>query len=207
MKKRTRRITLETQSTHLGLDPTVVQLANQLELQMEANDRLQLETAHKKNELESYVYDWRDKLNSSHKPYVLEQPLQHILNLLRETEDWLYADGRETTKEIYHERLQNLKELTQPIHSRFQAFESIPNLFEELDQAVKNTHKLATNQEEKYSHISQDERESIIVRCQEVLQWLIERKNQFAALKTYEDPAISSDEIVKKGIWLTEFAN
>lgn len=37
---------------------------------MDMNDKITIETMNRKNELESSVYEWRDRLNGSYKEYV-----------------------------------------------------------------------------------------------------------------------------------------
>lgn len=46
-----------------------------------------------KNDLESYVYDARGKLNDNYKDYASEAEKTNILAKLKENEEWVYGAG------------------------------------------------------------------------------------------------------------------
>jgi heat shock protein 4 len=56
-------------------------------------DKLIIETYEKKNELESSIYSWKEKLNNSHKPYAKPESIPDIIAFLEAQNEWLYNDG------------------------------------------------------------------------------------------------------------------
>jgi len=68
---------------------------------MAHSDRVITETYDKKNELESYIYESRAKLNDKYKEYVKVSIKDNFLVLLQNTENWLYNEGAKATKSAY----------------------------------------------------------------------------------------------------------
>lgn len=73
----------------------------------------------KKNTLESYVYDTRNKLFNTYRGFVTESEKQEISRNLQQTEEWLYEDGDVESANMYADRLQNLQKLVDPIENRY----------------------------------------------------------------------------------------
>jgi len=71
---------------------------------MASQDRLVVETQFFKNELESRIYDYRDKLDSIWTDYTNDKDNLHTL--LNEREQWLYDDGSDSTKGQYKKYLE-----------------------------------------------------------------------------------------------------
>jgi len=96
------------------------------ERRMAGEDRIAKETTDKRNEVESYVYESRSKLDGQFKEYTTPEQLQKIHSFLTETESWVYGDGADTIKSVYIERLDKMKELVEPITKRFNVYTSYP---------------------------------------------------------------------------------
>ena len=78
-------------------------------MKMVANDRLEREKADSRNAVEAYVYEMRDKLSSHLEPFMKESEREKYSRLLNETEDWLYGDGEDVSRDLYVKRLEELK--------------------------------------------------------------------------------------------------
>ena len=85
------------------------------ESQMAANDRLENERINAKNAVEEYVYDLRSKLCEELEPFVQAETSSQISQCLNDTEDWLYEEGEECIKQIYLDKLEELKKKGEPI--------------------------------------------------------------------------------------------
>lgn len=54
-------------------------------------DRILIETYEKKNELESLAYNWKEKLQGSHRNFVKPEAIPEIVAFLEQTSEWLYS--------------------------------------------------------------------------------------------------------------------
>lgn len=61
---------------------------------MQASDRLQEETSERKNALEAYMYDLRNKMYDALAPFIKDADRDGLSARLNELEDWLYDEVR-----------------------------------------------------------------------------------------------------------------
>ena len=64
-------------------------------------DRVIIETYERKNELESMIYGWKEKLGDSHKDFAKAEEVPDILAFLEGQKEWLYNDGENSSRGIY----------------------------------------------------------------------------------------------------------
>ncbi|XP_066169242.1 heat shock protein 105 kDa isoform X3 [Sylvia atricapilla] len=164
-------------------------------------DKLEKERNDAKNAVEEYVYEFRDKLSGPYEKFVCEKDLQGFSALLAETEGWLYEEGEDEAKQVYVEKLENLKKLGTPIVMRYQEAEERPRLLQELGHRLQYYATIAgefRNKDEKYIHI--DEMEMMKVeRCvSEVVEWMNNAVSAQAKKSLDQDPAVHSSEIKAK---------
>jgi len=131
--------------------------------------------------------------------YSDEKTRQKLLNDLRTTEDWLYEDGMDQEKNVYVDRLKNLKSIGDPIRHRYTEAENRQHNMQELmksiqriDEAIQVYH---TKSSEKYSHIDQSEIEKATKFLNDKQNWYDQTANRFNAHKPHEDPAILCSQI------------
>jgi heat shock protein 4 len=95
------------------------------EAEMINNDIVIIETLNKKNELESVLLMLQNKFNSSDFPlssYISDaNVLEKYKSLLSATENWLYEEGYDASKEDYEQKLNDLQELKALISSKAMA--------------------------------------------------------------------------------------
>jgi heat shock 70kDa protein 4 len=92
-KKRYKKIDLQVDSVSFGLSRQQIKDTIELEAQMANEDRLIIETADRRNELESYIYAMRDKLDGNLKDFSTNSAKAQFKELIDRTETWLYDDG------------------------------------------------------------------------------------------------------------------
>ena len=92
-KKRFKKIELQIETVSFGLTRQQIKDTVELEAQMANEDRLIIETADRRNELESYIYAMRDKLDGSLKDFATNSERAQFKELIDKTESWLYDDG------------------------------------------------------------------------------------------------------------------
>jgi heat shock protein 4 len=126
-KKKTKTTNLATDvSNYHALSSQQISSFAVEENTMNYADRLTSETYEKKNQLESYIYETRAKLNDTWAPYVHSNVKQTLLNELEKAEQWLYGEGAKTTKEAYMKKIDDLNFLGGPIERRFKEYETVP---------------------------------------------------------------------------------
>uniref|UniRef100_A0A2K6M912 Heat shock 70 kDa protein 4 n=1 Tax=Rhinopithecus bieti TaxID=61621 RepID=A0A2K6M912_RHIBE len=108
-------------------------------------DKLEKERNDAKNAVEEYVYEMRDKLSGEYEKFVSEDDRNSFTLKLEDTENWLYEDGEDQPKQVYVDKLAELKNLGQPIKIRFQESEERPKLFEELGKQIQQYMKIISS--------------------------------------------------------------
>jgi heat shock 70kDa protein 4 len=92
-KKRFKKVELHIDTVSFGLTRQQIKDTVELEAQMANEDRLIIETADRRNELESYIYAMRDKLDGPLKDFATNSERVQFKELIDKTESWLYDDG------------------------------------------------------------------------------------------------------------------
>jgi molecular chaperone DnaK (HSP70) len=57
-------------------------------------DKLIIETYERKNELESMIYNWKEKINGNYREFAKENEVPEILQFLEVQNEWLYNEGQ-----------------------------------------------------------------------------------------------------------------
>ena len=206
-KKKTNKTPLVADRFHSGLpEATIVQYKDQ-ERRMKSDDHIAHETADRKNELESLVYAWRDKLSGAYRDCVLDADREELMVILNSVEEWIYGEGSDTIKSVYIEKINAIKEKVDPINSRYTSFQQFPEIIENLLKEINEISELARSAHEKYSHIAAEEREKVIEQCRVVKSWVEEWAPRVKLAPRYSNPPVDPEEFVKKGIQLRELSN
>uniref|UniRef100_A0A803VIH8 Heat shock protein 105 kDa n=1 Tax=Ficedula albicollis TaxID=59894 RepID=A0A803VIH8_FICAL len=161
-------------------------------------DKLEKERNDAKNAVEEYVYEFRDKLSGPYEKFVCEKGFSA---LLAETEGWLYEEGEDEAKQVYVEKLENLKKLGTPIEMRYQEAEERPRLLQELGHRLQYYATIAgefRNKDEKYIHIDEMEMMKVEKCVSEVVEWMNNAVSAQAKKSLDQDPAVHSSEIKAK---------
>ncbi|XP_008948032.1 PREDICTED: heat shock protein 105 kDa isoform X2 [Merops nubicus] len=164
-------------------------------------DKLEKERNDAKNAVEEYVYEFRDKLSGPYEKFVCEKDLQGFSALLAETEGWLYEEGEDEAKQVYVDKLEDLKKLGTPIAMRYQEAEERPKLLEELGHRLQYYATIAgefRNKDEKYIHIDEMEMMKVEKCVSEVVEWMNNAVSAQAKKSLDQDPAVRSSEIKAK---------
>ncbi|NXK56511.1 HS105 protein, partial [Chauna torquata] len=164
-------------------------------------DKLEKERNDAKNAVEEYVYEFRDKLSGPYEKFVCEKDLQGFSALLTETEGWLYEEGEDEAKQVYVDKLEDLKKLGTPIEMRYQESEERTKLLEELGHRLQYYATIAgefRNKDEKYIHIDEMEMMKVEKCVSEVVEWMNNAVSAQAKKSLDQDPAVRSSEIKAK---------
>ncbi|KAJ6807113.1 heat shock 70 kDa protein 16-like [Iris pallida] len=165
--------------------------AQELEQQLAYQDKVMEQTKDKKNALEAYVYEVRNKLFERYRSFASESEKEGITVNLQETEEWLYDDGDDETESVYTSKLEDLKKLVDPIENRYRDEEVRVQATRELLKCIVD-HRMAVKAVATY------ERDAVINECNKAEQWLRDKSQQQDSLPKNTDPVLRSHEIKKR---------
>uniref|UniRef100_A0AAY4EEB3 Heat shock protein 4b n=1 Tax=Denticeps clupeoides TaxID=299321 RepID=A0AAY4EEB3_9TELE len=184
------------------------QLANDMlnlfvenEGKMIMQDKLEKERNDAKNYVEEYVYDMRDKLHGIYEKFVDENDRDAFSVKLENTENWLYEEGEDQPKQVYIEKLDDLKKLGRPIQNRYTESELRPKAFDELGKQIQQYMKIVEaykTKEEQYEHLEEAEVDKVDKMVNEVMIWMNSKMNQQSKQSLAEEPAVKVTEIQSK---------
>lgn len=208
-KKKLKKTNLEyTVTRPLEWSKDEINKFHEAEVEMANQDRIVRETSDMRNELESYIYDMRDKIVSESQLalYATEAEKAAFGKKNDEIENWLYEDGFDATKSVYAAKLQELKKLGGPIEERaseaFSRPEAIASLQKNIDKF--KTWLAEAQGNEQYSHIVDDEFNKCHAKCDEVSSWVYGMMDKQGSLPAHVNPAFTVADCRSK---ITELTN
>ncbi|KAF7369015.1 Heat shock protein [Mycena venus] len=198
-KKRVKKKDVPFIASTSSMDKAAVEALREQENAMHAADKLVMDTEDRKNALEEYVYDMRAKLDERYSAFVQAEEKAKLLVALQEAEDWLYTEeGEDATKSAYVTRLDALKVLGDPITFRYQESEKRQSVIAQLRETLDNYMAQATSGDEKYSHIDEKDKQSVVEKVATVQKWLEDQIVRQAERPKNVEPVLKSAEIGKK---------
>ena len=208
-KKRFRKTDLETVIELPGLTRTDIKNALELEASMAGADKLIVETADKRNELEAYIYSMRHKLDDANalKNYTAPEEKTALLDLLTKAEEWLYEDGFDSTKTKYTAKLDEMFKISNPIERRITEEMNRPGAIESLKKQIEMCKTFAQNYEERYKHIEETDRDKIRTEAASTEEWMYDQIGKQGELNKNKDPALTVEDITKKRNALFQVTN
>ncbi|KAI3745375.1 hypothetical protein L1987_58486 [Smallanthus sonchifolius] len=180
-----------TENIYDGTTIDELNYAQEMEKFLAGQDIKVEQTKEKKNTLESFVYETRNKLLSSYRSFATEEEKDGISRNLQETEDWLYEDGDDESELAYTGRLQDLRKLVDPVESRYKEEDARAQATKTLLNCIKEYLMAA-------SSLSPTEKEAVHSECRKIEQWLYENSQLQASMPKNADPILSSSEINQK---------
>ncbi|XP_048439740.1 heat shock 70 kDa protein 15-like [Pyrus x bretschneideri] len=187
-----------TELVYGGMPPNEVQKAIEKEFEMALQDRVMEETKDKKNVVEAYVYDMRNKLNDKYQEFVTKPEKEAFIAKLQEVEDWLYEDGEDETKGVYIAKLEELKKQGDPIEERVKEHTERGTMIDQLAYCVNSYREAATSSDAKFEHIDITDKQKVLNECVEAEAWLREKKQQQDALPKHANPVLLSADVRRK---------
>ncbi|XP_073302675.1 heat shock 70 kDa protein 16 isoform X4 [Primulina huaijiensis] len=175
--------------------------AQQKEFQLTQQDIIMERTKDKKNTLESYVYETRNKLLNKFRSFATDPEKEEISSKLQQTEEWLYDEGDDESEYVYTRELEDLKKMVNPIENRYNdeearalASRGLTNCIVECREAIDS---LPSGERDA-------EKDAVWAECWKAHQWLREKTQQQASLPKSADPILWSSHIMEKTEALTE---
>ncbi|XP_023907380.1 heat shock 70 kDa protein 16 [Quercus suber] len=190
--KATRRLEIPVSvNIYGGMTESELYEAQQREIQLAQQDRAVELTKERKNALESYVYEMRNKLFNTYRSFASDQEREGISRSLQQTEEWLYDDGDDETENAYTSKLEGLKKLVDPIDNRYKDEEA-------RAQATRDLLKSVVDYRMSVDSIPPEDREMIVNECNKAEQWLREKSQLQDSMPKNTDPVLWSADIKRR---------
>jgi len=193
-----------------GLCPDVLQNQMDEETKMQSEMRDIIETDEKKNDLESYIFNMRDKITESgeYGSFIAEKDRTSFNADLKTAEDWLMdGDGMYATKLQYIDKLDELKKPGDAVVWRVKESATREEWIKAVHGTVLNYRNAAENPGDKYGHIGIDKRSKISAACSDLEKWMAATKEKQEKLPKYEKPVLLCADMERKNQELSKMAN
>lgn len=198
VKKLQRKDDLPISTSYATFDEKRVAEFKETEGKLHAADKLVADTEERKNALEEYIYDTRGKLDERYAAFVQPEEKEKILAQLTESEDWLYSEeGEDAAKSAYVSRLDNLVQLAQGVAERWKQHEERPRAAAELREVLNKYVNIFENEAEKYSHLSEEDKNVVIEKTATVAKWLDDMLYKQGEMPKNVDPKLKTQDILK----------
>ncbi|KAF2360909.1 Heat shock protein 70 family [Trinorchestia longiramus] len=197
-KKVSRTVELPLQTISHAPSASHINQLFESESKMAASDKLENERINAKNAVEEYVYDLRSKLYDELEPYVTEEDRAAMSRNLEDTENWLYEDGEDCLKQVYVDKLDELKKSGEPIKERRRERLELPKAFEALMSAIQLASKVCAQfraGDEKYDHLDSAEMEKVEKATNERLTWAEQQMGAVKSSSKYEAVPVTCSQV------------
>merc|ERR1712159_419147 len=199
-KKKFKRVQLKVEAVYTGMPARHIVVAQQSrEANMAQVDRIIRETHDARNDLETFVYDFRDKLDRQLSQFAADEEKQNINDRLAKEEDWLYTEeADDAKKKIFVSKLDDLRALTKPIEQREVEANGRPNACNQLRTLTESYLTIVNGSDEKYAHLSVEDRDEVRNCCNSAQQWLSDQQEKQQILPLSADPVLLVGDISKR---------
>jgi len=119
VKKQARKGDLPLVASTSAMDKDSINIAMEKENQMFMEDKLVQDTEHQKNELESFIYELKEKITGIYAEFCSDDEKAKVNAKLEAIEDWLYDEGDDTTKAVYVSKIEEIRSVAGPIIQRY----------------------------------------------------------------------------------------
>ncbi|KAM3968070.1 heat shock protein 70Cb isoform 2-T2 [Aphomia sociella] len=167
---------------------------------MQAQDRQEKERADARNALEEYVYELRGKLSEGDTlhDFVAEEQRNRLVNQLDALEQWLYDEGEDQNRQVYSDKLTELKTEGEPIKQRRLEFELRPGALDDFALAIQLANKaidLYKGGDAKYAHLAEADIQKVVDASKNALNWLESARQTLAHTPRYQQPPHTTHQI------------
>lgn len=173
--------------------------ALEIEASMAFEDQLIRETNDRRNDLESYIYAMRTKLDGSLKDYGSPVDIDTLKKQIDDAEEWLYGDeGYDATKNQYVKKLDELQVLGKQMESRLWEENHRPEAIEHMKTHISRCREFVKLFDEAHEHITDEDRDAIRKDCDDAEGWMFEMLGKQADLYKFNNPVLTVAAIQAK---------
>ncbi|KAL3944996.1 MAG: hypothetical protein SGBAC_000916 [Bacillariaceae sp.] len=207
-KKKVKKTNLEYKCAQ-AMDWTKDEINNfrEVEVAMANQDRIVSETADMRNDLESYIYNMRDKITSESQlaNYGTQAEKDAFDKKQMEVDNWLYEDGYDATKSVYAAKLAELKKIGGPIEARATEAEGRPGAVAAIQGNIEKYKNWLSSAQgnDKYAHITDEDFDKCHKACDSTSSWVYDMLDKQGSLGQDVDPAFTIADLNAKSQELT----
>ncbi|KAI5785061.1 heat shock protein 70 family [Peziza echinospora] len=123
VRKQVKRGDLPVVAVTTSLDQVTKDIFTEKENMMAMEDKLVADTEDRKNALEEYIYDLRNKLDDAWSKFANDGEKTRIREMTDAAEEWLYGDGDDASKAAYIQKYEEIRGVAGIINQRAFDFE------------------------------------------------------------------------------------
>ncbi|OIR57832.1 MAG: heat shock protein Hsp88 [Amphiamblys sp. WSBS2006] len=188
-----------------GCSQAVLMAYREQELEMFGCDKLVELTELEKNALETSIYGLRGDLTGKHAAYATEKEAKELGALLDKTEEWFFADeGQDALKSKYCEKRTEMEKYSGVFEKRIETIEKREMAVRDLMAAIAASEEKTNTIDEKYQHITPEERKTVAEKCCENALWIQEATKKQSTLSPWDTPVLTAEMINKEKSALLE---
>uniref|UniRef100_A0A1Y1JTX9 Heat shock 70 kDa protein 4 n=1 Tax=Photinus pyralis TaxID=7054 RepID=A0A1Y1JTX9_PHOPY len=191
---------LPIESLTVGFSQVEINQYTEQEFKMIAADRQEKERADARNALEEYVYELRGKLSSEDElaSFILDADRDNLIQQLDDMENWLYEEGEDCNRQVYQDKLTELKAKGEPIQVRRLEHELRPTIIEEFARSLQLANKVVEQfraKDPKFAHINDEEIKKVEQAVMQNYKWLEQARTQLNGTPKFLPPPITVAQI------------
>ncbi|XP_023018225.2 heat shock protein 70Cb isoform X1 [Leptinotarsa decemlineata] len=200
-KKHTvKSIELPIESLTNGFSQVELNQFTEQEFKMIASDKQEKERADARNAFEEYVYELRSKVSSDDElgSFILESDQASLVSQLDDMENWLYEEGEDCNKQVYLEKLAQLKSIGEPVQTRKIEYELRPVVIEDFAKSLQLCMKaleLIKSKDPKYAHLTDEDYSKVEGAFNKSYQWLEQTRVKVGSAPKHLPPPVTIAQI------------
>jgi len=151
------------------------------------------------NEFESHVLTMRDRIDSGNlASFTKEDEKTAIMEQIDTADDWLMTKGQRADKKELTDYLEKLKNVTNPILTRYKQSILSKTAFEDLMEAIADAKKAVQDTSPKKAHITKEERENVVNFAEDLDKWATHLRDEQAKIPGHEEPVLTVEILKQK---------
>jgi len=197
-KKRTKKMEIPVVTSKIQrLSAQDLQDRKDQETALQAQTRYIREKEEKRNDIESYIYNFRDKINGELREFSTQEDKDVFLKALNDAEEWLY-DQYDAETVVFADKLAELEVFGNRIKMRKQEKDARAEWVPHLEQTIATYRSCARSPAEDYAHIAKENKDKILKLCDETEAWLRDMIHRQSKTPDYEDAVLKAYEVQMK---------
>ncbi|AEE83781.1 heat shock protein 70 (Hsp 70) family protein [Arabidopsis thaliana] len=203
LKKRTFRIPLKVVEKTVGPGaPFSKESLAEAKIKLEAldkKDRERRRTAELKNNLESYIYATKEKLETPEFEKIsTQEERKAFVEKLDEVQDWLYMDGEDANATEFEKRLDSLKAIGSPISFRSEELTARPVAIEYARKYLTELKEIIKEWETNKTWLPKEKIDEVSKEAEKVKSWLDKNVAEQEKTSLWSKPVFTSTEVYAK---------
>ncbi|KAK7306892.1 hypothetical protein VNO77_44852 [Canavalia gladiata] len=201
LKKRTFRVPLKIVEKLMGpgmtLSKDILAEAKRKLQALDQKDADRKRTAELKNNLEGYIYTTKEKIETleEFEKVSTSEERQSFIEKLDQVQDWLYTDGEDANATEFQERLDQLKDVGDPIFFRLKELTARPVAVEQARKYIDESKQIVQEWKANKSWLPQERVDEVINDAEKLKNWLDEKEAEQKKTSGFSKPVFTSEEV------------